>query len=58
MIAAELTNSSADFGQIGPMVNAVRCELQAPSFPGSLSRMPATGIGSGCKRSPATGSRC
>ena len=29
VIAAELTNSSADFGQIGPMVNAVRRELQA-----------------------------
>ena len=29
MIAAELTNSSADFGQIGPMVDAVRRELRA-----------------------------
>ena len=28
VIAAELTNSSADFGQIGPMVDAVRRELQ------------------------------
>jgi transposase len=27
VIAAELTNSSADFGQIGPMVDAVRREL-------------------------------
>src|SRR5919106_918377 len=29
VIAAELTNSSADFGQIGPMVDAVRRELRA-----------------------------
>jgi hypothetical protein len=29
VIAAELTNSSADFGQIEPMVNAVRRELRA-----------------------------
>jgi transposase len=29
VIAAELTNSSADFGQIGPMVDAVRRELHA-----------------------------
>jgi transposase len=29
VIAAELTNSSADFGQIEPMVDAVRRELQA-----------------------------
>jgi transposase len=29
VIAAELTNSSADFGQIGPMVSAVRRELHA-----------------------------
>ncbi len=29
MIAAELTNSSADFGQIGPMVDAARRELCA-----------------------------
>ena len=29
VIAAELTNSSADFGQIEPMVNAVRGELHA-----------------------------
>jgi hypothetical protein len=28
VIAAELTNSSADFGQIGPMVDAVRRELR------------------------------
>jgi Transposase DDE domain len=29
VIAAELTNSSADFGQIGPMVDAARRELCA-----------------------------
>ncbi|HEX6696071.1 MAG TPA: hypothetical protein VF080_04725 [Solirubrobacteraceae bacterium] len=29
VIAAELTNSSADFGQIEPMVDAVGCELRA-----------------------------
>jgi transposase len=29
VIAAELTNSSADFGQLGPTVDAVRCELLA-----------------------------
>jgi hypothetical protein len=29
VIAAELTNSSADFGQLEPMVDAVRRELQA-----------------------------
>jgi hypothetical protein len=29
VIAAELTNSSADSGQIGPMVSTVRRELQA-----------------------------
>jgi Transposase domain (DUF772)/Transposase DDE domain len=29
VIAAELTNSSADFGQVGPMVDAVRRELSA-----------------------------
>src|ERR687897_840093 len=29
VVAAELTNSSADFGQIGPMVAAVRRELRA-----------------------------
>jgi Transposase and inactivated derivatives len=29
VIAAELTNSSADFGQIGPMVDAVRRDLAA-----------------------------
>ena len=29
VIAAELTNSSADFGQIGPMVDAARRELRA-----------------------------
>jgi hypothetical protein len=28
VLAAELTNSSADFGQLGPMVNAVHRELQ------------------------------
>src|ERR671931_1353137 len=29
VIAAEPTNSSADFGQLGPMVEAVGCELRA-----------------------------
>ena len=29
VVAAELTNSSADFGQIGPMVDAARRELRA-----------------------------
>jgi hypothetical protein len=29
VIAAELTNSSADFGQLGPTVDAARCELLA-----------------------------
>lgn len=31
VIAAELTNSSADFGQIGPMIDAARRELTAAS---------------------------
>jgi transposase len=29
VVAAELTNSSADFGQLGPLVDAARCELVA-----------------------------
>lgn len=61
VIAAELTNSSADFGQIEPMVTAVRRELRTAGIgerPRSCSRTPATGTRSRCKRSPATGSRC
>ena len=61
VIAAELTNSSADFGQIGPMVDAVRRELRAAGvaeLPGGRSRgCRLLAPGSRCKRSPATGSR-
>jgi transposase len=35
VIAAELTNSSADFGQIGPMVDATRRELRAAGVAGT-----------------------
>jgi hypothetical protein len=61
VIAAELTNSSADFGQIEPMVNAARRELHAVGVvetPGSSSPTPATGTRPRCRRLPATGSRC
>jgi hypothetical protein len=62
VIAAELTNSSADFGQIEPMVNAARRELLAAGVselpPGSCSPMPAIGTEFRCRRWPATGSVC
>ena len=62
VIAAELTNSSADFGQIEPMVNAARRELLAAGVselpPGSCSPMPAIGTRFRCRRWPATGSVC
>jgi transposase len=62
VIAAELTNCSADFGQIEPMVNAARRELLAAGVselpPGSCSPMPAIGTEFRCRRWPATGSVC
>ena len=61
VIAAELTNSSADFGQIGPTVDAARRELLAAGVADDAARSswptPATGIRSRCKRSPATACR-
>jgi hypothetical protein len=35
VIAAEITNNSADFGQLGPMVDAVYRELHAAGVTGS-----------------------
>ena len=60
VIAAELTNSSADFGQIEPMVDAARRELLAAG----VAELPEVVLADAgywhqvrCKRSPRTGSR-
>src|SRR5919202_5648370 len=47
VVAAELTNSSADFGQLGPLVDAARRELLPPASSSRrtwCSPTPATGI--------------
>jgi hypothetical protein len=56
VIAAELTNCSADFGQIEPMVDAVGRELRAAGvaeLPEVVVADAATGTKSRSKRSPA-----
>jgi hypothetical protein len=59
VIAAEITTTAADFGQLEPMVTAARRELGAAGVgeqPGWCSRTPATGTKSRWSRSSATAS--
>jgi hypothetical protein len=61
VLAAEMTVSSPDFGQLQPMVEATKRELEAIGVgetPQSRSLTPATGMRTRSRASSATAPRC